>query len=71
MKEVAIPNEIIYVPGAPFYPQTGHRLTKDNKDVRPSLPEHNTMRLGFSYASPEIISEGIARLGELLTKELG
>ncbi|MHA2025369.1 MAG: aminotransferase-like domain-containing protein [Candidatus Thorarchaeota archaeon] len=71
MQDVAIPNEIIYVPGAPFYPQTGHRLTKDNKDLRPSLPEYNTMRLGFSYAPPEIISEGIARLGELLTKELG
>jgi 2-aminoadipate transaminase len=71
MQRVAIPNDILYVPGAPFYPQTGHRLTKDNKDVRPSLPEHNTMRLGFSYAPPEIISEGITRLGELLTKELG
>ncbi|MGY5864907.1 MAG: PLP-dependent aminotransferase family protein [Candidatus Thorarchaeota archaeon] len=71
MQDVAIPNDIIYVPGAPFYPQTGHRLTKDNKDLRPSLPEYNTMRLGFSYAPPDIISEGIARLGELLTKELG
>jgi 2-aminoadipate transaminase len=71
MESVAIPNDILYVPGAPFYPQTGFRLTKDNKDVRPSLPEHNTMRLGFSYAPPEIISEGIARLGKLLTKELG
>jgi 2-aminoadipate transaminase len=71
MEKEAIPNDIIYVPGAPFYPQTGHRLTKDNKDVRPSLPEYNTMRLGFSYATPDIISEGIARLGKLLTKELG
>lgn len=71
MEKEAIPNDILYVPGAPFYPQTGHRLTKDNKDIRPSLPEHNTMRLGFSYAPPDVISEGIARLGKLLTKELG
>ncbi len=71
MERVAIPNELLYVPGAPFYPISGHRLTKDNKDVRESLPQHNTMRLGFSYAPPDIISEGIARLGELLTKELG
>ena len=71
MERVAIPNDLLYVPGAPFYPLSGHRLTKDNKDVRPSLPEHNTMRLGFSYAPPDIISEGIQRLGELLTKELG
>jgi 2-aminoadipate transaminase len=71
MERIAIPNDIIYVPGAPFYPISGHRLTKDNKDVRESLPQHNTMRLGFSYAPPDIISDGIARLGELLTKELG
>lgn len=71
MERVAIPNELLYVPGAPFYPISGHRLTKDNKDVRPSLPEHHTMRLGFSYAPPDIISDGIERLGKLLTKELG
>jgi 2-aminoadipate transaminase len=71
LERVAIPNEMLYVPGAAFYPISGHRLTKDNKDVRPSLPEHNTMRLGFSYAPPDIISEGIARLGDYLTKELG
>ncbi|MBY8998243.1 MAG: PLP-dependent aminotransferase family protein [Candidatus Thorarchaeota archaeon] len=71
MERVAIPNELLYVPGAPFYPISGHRLTKDNKDVRESLPEHNTMRLGFSYAPPDIILDGIERLGTLLTKELG
>ncbi len=71
MERIAIANDIIYVPGAPFYPQAGHRLTKDNKDLRKSLPEPNTMRLGFSYTTPEIISEGIERLGKLLTKELG
>jgi len=71
MERVAIPNDLLYVPGTPFYPISGYRLTKDNKDVRESLPEHNTMRLGFSYAPPDIISEGIERLGKLLTKELG
>jgi 2-aminoadipate transaminase len=71
LETTGIPNDIIYVPGTPFYPQSGHRLTKDNKDVRPSLPEDNTMRLGFSYAPPEVISEGIERLGNLLSKELG
>ena len=71
MERVAIPNDLLYVPGTPFYPQNGHRLTKDNKDIRPSLPEHNTMRLGFSYAPPDIIAEGIERLGKLLSKELG
>ncbi len=71
MERIAIPNEVLYVPGTAFYPITGHRLTKDKKGLRESLPEHNTMRLGFSYVPPEIISEGIERLGKLLTKELG
>ena len=71
MERVAIPNEVLYVPGVAFYPITGHRLTKDGKDIRESLPEHNTMRLGFSYAPPDIIEEGIHHLGELLSKELG
>ncbi|MHA1965604.1 MAG: aminotransferase-like domain-containing protein [Candidatus Thorarchaeota archaeon] len=71
MERVAIPNSLLYVPGGPFYPISGHRLTKDNKNLRPSLPEPHTMRLGFSYAPPDIISEGVERLGNLLTKELG
>jgi 2-aminoadipate transaminase len=71
MQEVAIPNDLLYVPGGPFYPITGHKLTEDGNDLEPSVPEGNTMRLGFSYAPPDIISEGIERLGKLLTKELG
>ena len=70
MEEVAIPNDLLYVPGSPFYPITGHQLTQDGNDLEPSVPESNTMRLGFSYASPDIISEGIERLGKLLSKEL-
>jgi 2-aminoadipate transaminase len=71
MEAVAIPNDLLYVPGGPFYPITGHRISEDGNDLEPSVPEGNTMRLGFSYATPVIISEGIERLGKLLTKELG
>ncbi len=71
MEDVAIPNDLLYVPGGPFYPITGHRLTADSNDLEPSVPEGNTMRLGFSYAPPDIIYEGISRLGKLLSKELG
>jgi len=71
MEEIAIPNEIIYVPGGPFYPITGHKLSESGNGLEPSTPEGNTMRLGFSYAPPDIIAEGIERLGKLLTKELG
>ena len=71
MEDVAIPNDLLYVPGGPFYPITGHRLTTGGNDLEPSVPEGNTMRLGFSFASPEIIYEGITRLGRLLSKQLG
>ncbi|TXT54942.1 MAG: hypothetical protein BAJATHORv1_50195 [Candidatus Thorarchaeota archaeon] len=71
MQEVAIPHDLLYVPGGPFYPISGYTLSDNGNDLIDSKPESNTMRIGFSYASPEIISEGIHRLGELLTKELG
>lgn len=71
MQDVAMPNEVVYVPGGPFYPITGHKLTDDGDNLEPSFPEGNTMRLGFCYASPEVIYEGITRLGHLLSKELG
>jgi len=70
MQRVAIPNDVLYVPGAPFYPISGFTLTEDGRDVRASVPEPNTMRLGFSYAEPKLITEGIERLGKLLSKEL-
>ncbi|MHA1576525.1 MAG: hypothetical protein ACTSU3_04120, partial [Candidatus Thorarchaeota archaeon] len=62
---------ILFVPGGPFYPITGYRLTEDGNDIIPSVPEEDTMRLGFSYATREVIAEGIERLGKFLTKELG
>lgn len=71
MERVAIPNDLLYVPGGPFYPISGFTLTEDGNDVVASVPELNTMRIGFSYAEPKLITEGIERLGRLLSKELG
>jgi len=71
MERVAIPNDLLYVPGGPFYPIVGHRLTEDGNDIIPSVPEDDTMRLGFSYATSEVIAEGIEKLGKLMTKEIG
>lgn len=71
MQRVAIPNDLLYVPGGPFYPQTGFSMSEDGNSLVEVRHEVNTMRLGFSYADTEIISEGIERLGNLLTKELG
>jgi len=50
----AIERKVAFVPGASFHPTGGGE---------------NTMRINFSYSTPEIIREGITRLGILL-KEL-
>ncbi len=71
MMDVAIPNDVIYVPGGPFYPLTGYSLNEDGTDLVDSKVQPNTMRLGFSYADEEEIEVGVTRLGQLLTKELG
>lgn len=52
--KVAIDRKVAFVPGAAFHPNGGG---------------DNTMRLNFSYSSPENIREGITRLGTTL-KEL-
>jgi len=70
LKEVAIPHDLLYVPGTAFYPITGYSLGNGTDKLVPSEPEHNTMRLGYSYAEPDVISEGIRRLGALLTEHL-
>ncbi len=52
--KVAIDRKVAFVPGFAFHPNGGGK---------------NTMRINFSYSSPEKIQEGITRLGTLL-KEL-
>ena len=54
--KVALEERVAFVPGSAFYPQGGGE---------------NTMRLNFSNASPEMIEEGIRRLGRALTREFG
>ena len=53
--ERAVENNVAYVPGSVFHPMG------DGK---------NTMRMNFSYPEPEVIREGIARLGKLLKEEI-
>ena len=52
--KIAIERKVAFVPGAAFHPNGGGK---------------NTMRINFSYSTPEKIQEGITRLGVLL-KEL-
>jgi len=52
----AIDQKVAFVPGGPFYPTGGG---------------HNTMRINFSYATPDKIREGIARLGKVIRDKMG
>ncbi len=56
LREIALAEKVAFVPGIHFYP---------NADGG-----HNAMRLNFSYSSPEVIVEGIKRLGIALKREL-
>ena len=51
----ALAEKVAFVPGAAFYPEGGG---------------HESMRLNFSYAPPEVIEEGIRRLGRVLSRAL-
>lgn len=51
----AVKEKVAFVPGTSFFAQGGGL---------------NTMRLNFSNAKPEMINEGMARLGRVLKKEL-
>ncbi len=51
----AVKEKVAFVPGASFFAAGGG---------------YNTMRLNFSCSKPEIINEGIARLGRLFKKNL-
>jgi len=51
----AVKEKVAYVSGEPFHPCGGGT---------------NTMRLNFSYANPEKINEGIARLGRVIKNQM-
>ncbi len=51
----AIREKVAFVPGAAFYPCGGGE---------------ETMRLNFSYAPPDVIEEGIARLSQVIKKKM-
>jgi 2-aminoadipate transaminase len=52
----ALKEKVAFVPGAPFFPLGGGE---------------RTMRLNFSYAAPDVIEEGIGRLGAVIRRQLG
>lgn len=52
MLQEAVKKKVAFVPGSAFYPNGGGE---------------NTMRLNFSFSTPEEIEEGILRLGNVIT----
>jgi len=52
----ALERKVAFVPGAAFHPRGGG---------------DNTMRINFSYSSPEVIREGVLRLGTTLKELIG
>ncbi|MHA1910266.1 MAG: aminotransferase-like domain-containing protein [Candidatus Kariarchaeaceae archaeon] len=72
LEEVAIPNSILYVPGAAFYPMKGPKYNSYNLEsnsIIPGEPEVNTMRINFSAPSVQQIEDGISLLGKLICKK--
>ncbi len=53
--KVALEDKVAFVPGGSFHP--------DGRGM-------NTMRLNFSYSKPDVIAEGIARLGRAVKKQV-
>lgn len=56
LREIALKEKVAYVPGNNFYPNADGGT--------------EAMRLNFSYAPPDVILEGIKRLGLALKKEI-
>ena len=52
--DIAVEEKVAFVPGHAFYPD--------------GIDGHNCMRLNFSFSSPEIIEEGIGRLGRAIKR---
>jgi 2-aminoadipate transaminase len=54
--QAAVEEKVAFIPGTAFYPDGNSG--------------HNTLRLTFATASPEMIEEGIRRLGKAIERQL-
>lgn len=68
MEKYVMKEDIIYVPGAAFYPVRGYAY-EDNM-IKDNIIRHDGMRLGFSFKAEDVISEGMKKLGLILQKHL-
>jgi len=72
LEDVALKNNVNYVPGAAFYPveSLGYYYDPDRNEIEKIKFPPNTMRLSYSLLPPEDIEEGIKLLGKLLNEHL-
>ena len=69
-QEVLMPNEVLVVPGAAFYPPSGHSYDPEARDIEPLKVITGGMRIGYSFVSKELIDVGVRKLGNLLKENL-
>ena len=70
LETVALPNDIIFVPGVAFYPLMGLSYRPENKNLVPVERALNTMRISYSYTTADVIDTGVRKLGGLLKDAL-
>ncbi len=71
LMDVALKEDVAYVPGKAFYPLRGYAYDPETKSIRDNVVETSGMRLSYSYLSVEEIDKGMRKLGEILRRHLG
>ncbi|MFX1245903.1 MAG: PLP-dependent aminotransferase family protein [Promethearchaeota archaeon] len=69
LEDVAIPNDVMYVPGQAFYPIKGYSISSADSELHGNRIKTNGMRISFSFTKPQEIAQGMEILGKLLQKE--
>lgn len=69
-QEVLMPNEVLVVPGAAFYPPIGNSYNPENKTIEPLKVIKGGMRIGYSFLKKDSIDIGVRKLGKLLKEHL-
>ncbi|MFX1255243.1 MAG: PLP-dependent aminotransferase family protein [Promethearchaeota archaeon] len=68
LEEKIMKEDILYVPSQAFYPVRG--LAYKNGKIVSNIVHRNGMRLCFSFTDKEVISEGMEKLGIILSEYL-
>jgi len=69
-QEVLMPNEVLVVPGAAFYPPSGHSYDPEVRGIELLKVINGGMRIGYSFVSKDMIAVGVRKLGNLLKENL-